>query len=88
MSKIQNNRLQDLKNRRELLIELNLIHHYTQSSNPKIEKYYKCILYVRKEINNEECKRIYNRKENLKNSNKAIVSLTRQFLFNQNTPVL
>jgi hypothetical protein len=87
MAKIQNNRLQDLKKRREFLIELNSTHHFTQSSHPKIDKYYRCILYIRKEINNEECKRIANRKENLKNSNKAIISLTRQFLYNQNAPV-
>lgn len=51
-------RLENLRNRREKLIRLNLIHGYTQSGNAKINKYYACILYVRKQINNEECKAI------------------------------
>ena len=52
------NRLQTLKNRREKLIELNLTNHYTQVDNSKIQKYYNCILYVRREINKEECKKV------------------------------
>lgn len=52
------NRLQTLKNRREKLIELNLTNHYTQVDNSKIQKYYNCILYVRREINKEECKNV------------------------------
>lgn len=56
ISRNDKNRLQTLKNRREKLIDLNLINQYTQSSNPKIQKYYNCILYIRKQINDLECK--------------------------------
>ncbi len=48
-------RLQQLRERREKLISLNHIHHYTQSGNEKIEKYYKCMLAIKKEINDIEC---------------------------------
>lgn len=48
-------RLQSLRYRREILINANAQNHYTQTENPKIEKYYKCILAIRKEINDIEC---------------------------------
>lgn len=48
-------RLQSLKQRRERLIELNLINHYTQSGHVKIDKYYRLILSVKKQINDIEC---------------------------------
>jgi len=48
-------RLQNLKKRRERLIELNLINNYTQSGHVKIDKYYRLILSVRKQINDIEC---------------------------------
>jgi len=48
-------RLQTLKQRRERLIELNLSNHYTQSGHVKIDKYYKLILSVKKQINEIEC---------------------------------
>lgn len=55
ISRKDKNRLQTLKNRREKLIELNLTNHYTQSGNAKIQKYYSCILSVRKQINDLDC---------------------------------
>ena len=48
-------RLQSLKNRREILINANHQNRYTQTENPKIEKYYKCILAIRRQINDIEC---------------------------------
>lgn len=48
-------RLQTLRNRKELLINANQIHHYTQSNSPKVEKYYRVLIAVRKEINTIEC---------------------------------
>lgn len=48
-------RLQSLRNRREILIEANFKNHYTQSGNPKIEKYYKTLIAIRKEIHSIEC---------------------------------
>lgn len=52
-------RLKTLKNRRERLIELNLNYGYTQSGNEKIDQYYRCILYIRKQISIEECKNVH-----------------------------
>lgn len=48
-------RLETLRNRREKLIELNNIHHFTQTNNCNIEKYYKLLLRIRREINDIEC---------------------------------
>ena len=48
-------RLQSLRNRREILIKSNSVNHFTQTANPRIEKYYKVILAIRKEINEIEC---------------------------------
>lgn len=48
-------RLQVLKNRRERLIRLNGINHYTQTGNCKIEKYYRILLSIKKQINDIEC---------------------------------
>lgn len=58
ISRKDKNRLQTLKNRREKLIELNLLHKYSQTGNPKIDKYYACILYVRRQIGFEELKKV------------------------------
>lgn len=55
-------RIQVLLERRELLIKLNLQNGYSQSGNPKIDKYYRCLLYIRKKINEEDYKHIVNRK--------------------------
>jgi hypothetical protein len=52
------NRLQTLRGRRERLIELNLIHKFSQAGNERINKYYACLLYVRKQICFEECKNV------------------------------
>lgn len=43
-------RLESLMNRREILINANLINYYTQNGNSKIAKYYKVMLAIRKEI--------------------------------------
>lgn len=51
-------RLMTLRNRREKLIDLNLKFGYSQTGNPKIEKYYACILYIRRQICFEECKKV------------------------------
>ena len=48
-------RLQTLKNRREKLISLNMQNHYTQTDHPKILKYYRVMIEIRKAINNIEC---------------------------------
>jgi len=48
-------RLQTLKQRRERLIELNSVNYYTQSGHVKIDKYYKVMLSVKKQINDIEC---------------------------------
>ena len=58
ISRKDKKRLQTLKKRRERLIELNLIHKYSQTGNPKIDKYYACILYIRRPIGFEECKKV------------------------------
>ena len=47
-------RLQQLRKRREKLISLNNTHHYTQTDHPKILKYYRVLLWIRKEINDIE----------------------------------
>ena len=39
-----------LNQHRERLIFLNSVNHYTQSGNPKIEKYYKLLKYIQKRI--------------------------------------
>jgi hypothetical protein len=39
-----------LKEHHERLIFLNSINHYTQSGNPKIEKYYKLLKEIQKRI--------------------------------------
>jgi hypothetical protein len=48
-------RLATLRNRREKLISANEKYFYTQTSNIRIEKYYKVMLAIRKEINDIEC---------------------------------
>ena len=44
------NRYRDLKNRLEKLIHLNNRFHFTQSGNPKIDQYYRCLLAVKKQL--------------------------------------
>jgi len=48
-------RLATLRNRREKLISLNNTHHFTQTDHPKILKYYRVMIEIRKAINNIEC---------------------------------
>jgi hypothetical protein len=48
-------RLQSLKHRREILILANQKNHYTQIGNSKIEKYYRVLLPIKKQINEIEC---------------------------------
>lgn len=54
-------RLQSLRNRREILVSLNLINHFTQTESPRIEKYYRVVLAIRKEINEIECVNVHPR---------------------------
>ena len=69
-------RLQTLRNRKEILINANQEHHYTQSNNPKIEKYFKVLLWVKKEINTIECINV--------RPAKAVVGMDLKTLFNLN----
>jgi len=48
-------RLATLRNRREKLIAANNTNHYIMTDNPKIEKYFRCLLTIKKEINAIEC---------------------------------
>ena len=48
-------RLQQLRQRREKLILANFKNNYTQTDNSRIDKYYKVMLSIRKEINTIEC---------------------------------
>jgi len=48
-------RLQTLRKRRAKLIVANYHNHYTQSGNQRIEKYYRVLLAIKKEINAIEC---------------------------------
>jgi len=48
-------RLNQLRNRREKLISLNDVNHYTQTDHPKILKYYRLILWNRVQIGEIEC---------------------------------
>jgi len=48
-------RLATLRKRRETLITANNTNHYSQTDNPKIEKYFRCLLTIKKEINAIEC---------------------------------
>jgi len=47
-------RLQQLRNRREKLISLNMLHGYTQTDHPKTLKYYRTLIAIRKAINEIE----------------------------------
>ena len=42
-------RYQQLRQRREKLIELNKKNHYTVSGHPKMDKYLKCLLEINRE---------------------------------------
>lgn len=69
-------RLQTLRNRKERLIQANQINHYTQSSNPKTERYFKVLLSVKKQINTIECINV--------RPAKAVVGMDLKTLFNLN----
>ena len=69
-------RLQTLRNRKEILINANQAHHYTQSDNPKIEKYYSVLLSLKKQINTIECINV--------RPAKALVGMNVKELFNLN----
>jgi hypothetical protein len=69
-------RLQSLRKRRGILISANKKNNYTQSGNPKIEKYYKTMLSIRKQINAIECVNI--------RPLKARVGMTVKDLYNLN----
>jgi len=48
-------RLQNLNNRRNILIQANEKNHYTQAGHPKIEKYYRVLILLKKQINEIQC---------------------------------
>lgn len=48
-------RLQQLRNRREKLISLNMQNHYTQTDHPKILKYYRVMIWLRRLENEIQC---------------------------------
>lgn len=48
-------RLQTLRKRRDHLVELNQVNHYSQTDSKRIEKYFRCLLSIKKEINEIEC---------------------------------
>jgi hypothetical protein len=52
-------RLQNLNNRYNRLIALNKENQFTQSDHPKIEKYYKLLLAVKKERMNIQCENVH-----------------------------
>lgn len=47
-------RLKTLQNRYDRLLEANNTHHFTQSGNVRIDKYYNCLLYIKRQISNEQ----------------------------------
>jgi len=49
-------RLKTLQNRYDRLLEANNTHHFTQSGNVRIDKYYACLLYIKRQISNEQMK--------------------------------
>lgn len=69
-------RIQTLRNRREILIEANQNNHYTQSGSAKIEKYYRALLAIKKEINEIECVNV--------RPAKSVVGMDWKTLFNLN----
>ena len=48
-------RLQQLRNRREKLISLNDVNKYTQTDHPKILKYYRVMIWLRRLENEIQC---------------------------------
>jgi hypothetical protein len=72
-------RLQILKNRREKLISLNAINHYTQTDHPKILKYYRVMIMIRKAINNIECVNVRPAKARVGLTAKDLRQLTEKF---------
>ena len=47
------NRLKTLENRYDRLLKANDENHFTQSGNSRTEKYFTCMLYIKKEIATE-----------------------------------
>ena len=99
VKKSNNNRLAVLNARYERLVELNQTHHYTTmvltneglKSNPKEKKYTRLLKRIYEEkvgiwIFNRKNNQIYS--ENIENAKTAIVSITRDHLFNLTSPVL
>ena len=81
-------RLAVLNNRYEKLIELNARFRYTSSE--RCSQYLRVLLQIKKE---KQSIWIENRKDpivskNLENAKKAVVSLTRQHLFNLTNPLV
>lgn len=48
-------RLRTLKKYRDILIQANEKNHYTQAGHQKIEKYYRVLLNIKKQINEIQC---------------------------------
>lgn len=84
-------RIATLNNRYDRLLELNQTHHYTFDKNPKCDKYLSLLLKIKAEkiqIWNENRKNNSKYSENLNNGLKAVISLTRNDLFNLTSPIL
>ena len=97
--KSNNNRLAVLNARYERLIELNQKHRYTTmvltneglKSNPKENQYTRLLKKIYQEkvgiwVFNRKNNEVYS--ENLENAKTAIVSMTREHLFNLTAPVI
>jgi len=69
-------RLQTLRNRKEILINANSQYHYTQCCNTKIDKYYKVLLSIKRQINDIECVNV--------RPSKAVVGMDLKTLFKLN----
>jgi len=74
-------RLKTLQNRYDRLLEANNVHHFTQSGNVRIDKYYACLLYIKRQIHTEQM-RIIN--IGLKERNKVYSKVRQGFLNPQN----
>ena len=94
------NQLAILNNRYDKLLELNQIHHYTfmvldaygkLTANPKEDKYTKLLLKIRAEkqrIWSEIRKDNPKYSESVKNGIDALISLTRNEIFNLTSPIV
>jgi hypothetical protein len=92
ISRKDQNRLKTLESRYDLLLEANNTFHYTQSGNPKTEKYFKVLLRIKQLIAIE---RMVVRAINLKAKSKVRQGflnpqngLTMTDLFNLTSPTL